>query len=416
MLDTLYSQTAVLDRFRAAPLVEERTRYLQLCADRGHNRAGLRKISWLLLLIVTHVPLAKKIIDMPTITRAAERHKRRFKRASRSRLCSSSQRIFIGTAKRFFQFIGRLAPPVGRDAPCESDVSAYLHFMREERGLSATTIEARGQHISHLLRSIRPRPRSLRAITVNHVDRHLIAQSRKDKSWSRASIATLASSLRGFFRFAETQHWCRPEMAAAIGSPRMYTYEGLPRSPTWDQVQQLLAHATGDEPAQIRDLAVLLLLAVYGLRRSEVAGLRLDDIDWQAETVRIHRSKQRRTQHFPLVRPVAEAIVRYLREVRPRCPHREVFLALRPPMRPLSASSISAIVRWRLRALGVTLPRVGAHCLRHACARHLLARGFSLKEIGDQLGHRRASATLLYAKVDLDGLRQVAEFDLGRLV
>jgi site-specific recombinase XerD len=65
---------------------------------------------------------------------------------------------------------------------------------------------------------------------------------------------------------------------------------------------------------------------------------------------------------------------------------------------------------------GVTAPRLGAHALRHACARHLLTRGFSIKEIGDQLGHRRATSTLHYAKIDLDGLRQVAELNLRSLL
>ncbi len=78
--------------------------------------------------------------------------------------------------------------------------------------------------------------------------------------------------------------------------------------------------------------------------------------------------------------------------------------------------SISPIVHWRLKALGVNLPRRGAHCLRHACASRLLAAGFSLKEIGDHLGHRSANSTLSYTKVDLAGLRQVAEVDLGGLI
>jgi site-specific recombinase XerD len=69
-----------------------------------------------------------------------------------------------------------------------------------------------------------------------------------------------------------------------------------------------------------------------------------------------------------------------------------------------------------LVALGVQLPRRGPHSLRHACAAQLLARGFSLKQIGDQLGHRRASTTLLYTKIDLGALREVAELDLGRLL
>jgi site-specific recombinase XerD len=82
----------------------------------------------------------------------------------------------------------------------------------------------------------------------------------------------------------------------------------------------------------------------------------------------------------------------------------------------LSAESISAIAHARLRAIGIRVSPRGAHCLRHACARHLLASGFTLKQIGDHLGHRNANATLSYAKVDLAGLRQVAEIDLGRLL
>jgi site-specific recombinase XerD len=111
---------------------------------------------------------------------------------------------------------------------------------------------------------------------------------------------------------------------------------------------------------------------------------------------------------------VGEAILRYLRAGRPRCAHRALFLALSAPLRPLSAPSITPIARTRLSALGVAVSPRGAHCLRHACASHLLAAGCSLKHIGDHLGHRAATSTLSDTKVDLAGLRQVAELDLGR--
>jgi len=130
----------------------------------------------------------------------------------------------------------------------------------------------------------------------------------------------------------------------------------------------------------------------------------------------VSRPKQRRIQYYPLVSVVGEAILRYLREVRPCCAQQSVFLTLAAPIRPLSALSITPIVRSRLRALRVELPRHGAHCLRHACANHLLASGFSLKQIGDYLGHRSANSTLSYTKIDFAGLRQVAEFDLGGAV
>jgi site-specific recombinase XerD len=73
------------------------------------------------------------------------------------------------------------------------------------------------------------------------------------------------------------------------------------------------------------------------------------------------------------------------------------------------------MVRRRFQALNLDLPHYGSHALRHACATHLLAQGLSLKEIGDHLGHRDPDTTRIYAKVDLTGLRQVGDFDLGDL-
>jgi len=119
---------------------------------------------------------------------------------------------------------------------------------------------------------------------------------------------------------------------------------------------------------------------------------------------------------YPLVPEVGDAVLRYLQDVRPRCNYRELFLTLHAPVRPLLPNSISPIVRSRLARLDIQVPRHGAHCLRHACARHLLASGFSLKQIGDYLGHRSASATRVYVKVDLVGLREVAELDLRNVL
>jgi site-specific recombinase XerD len=117
----------------------------------------------------------------------------------------------------------------------------------------------------------------------------------------------------------------------------------------------------------------------------------------------------------PLAASVGEALVRYLK-VRPRSPHREVFLRLVAPIGPLSSATVWWVVAPRLLALGVNLRHHGPHALRHACATHLLRQGLSLQQIGDYLGHRDPESTRLYAKVDLDGLRAVADLDLGGLL
>jgi integrase/recombinase XerD len=119
---------------------------------------------------------------------------------------------------------------------------------------------------------------------------------------------------------------------------------------------------------------------------------------------------------YPLIPSVGAAIIRYLQVVRPASTHRELFLTLTPPFRPLSGSALHGLTRKRLQALGIETPHHGPHALRHACAMRLVAEGLSLKEIGDHLGHRSTAATRVYAKVDLVGLREVAAFDLGALL
>jgi integrase/recombinase XerD len=161
----------------------------------------------------------------------------------------------------------------------------------------------------------------------------------------------------------------------------------------------------------------LMLFTVYGLRSGEVRQLRLEDLDWANEVITVERPKQRRTQYYPLVTSVGDAVLQYLKHARPHCRRRELFLTLKAPIRPLSPGGMYNVVSSRLERLGIQIPNHhGPHCLRHACASHLVAAGLSLKEIGDHLGHRSAYATRIYAKVDLTGLREVADFDLRGLI
>ena len=227
------------------------------------------------------------------------------------------------------------------------------------------------------------------------------------------SVATSAKALRAFFRHAALRGWCAGSIAAGIDSPRLFQHEGLPTGQAWPDVQRLIASTGGDSPRDIRDRAILTLLTTYGLRSGEVAGLRLQDVDWDREIISISRPKPRRVQQYPLVREAGEAILRYLQGVRPRCERREIFLTLKPPFRQISQGALYHLVSKRLGFLGIHLARRGPHSRRHACAGHLMAEGFSLKQIGDHLGHRSVYPTRIYANVDLAGLREVADFDLG---
>ena len=313
MFETLFAMPAAQARHRAAPLASDRERFLSHCAAQGYSRGQLKKIAWMLLVVVRTLPLAEHTVHLSEIEQAARRRIRLNNRSASSSDGHSTQQPFIHVATQWLRFLGRLAPPVARHRPFASQVDAFARFMREERGLSPVTIVSRCQRIANFLTALRPPVHSLRAISIAQIDTYLVDQGQR--GWSRPSMGALASDLRSFFRYAEGQHWCNPGMAAAINSPRLYSAEGLPRGPTWEQVQQLITSAAGGRPGDIRDRAIVMLLALYGLRRGEVARLRLDDIDWANEVISVVRPKQRRTDRYPLIRSVGDAIVRYLREV-----------------------------------------------------------------------------------------------------
>ena len=153
------------------------------------------------------------------------------------------------------------------------------------------------------------------------------------------------------------------------------------------------------------------------MRSSEVVNLRLEDLDWKNERIYLQRAKRSKPQIFPLSQTVGEAILRYLKEVRPNnFLIKEVFITRRPPYRPLKTSAIYQVVSRRLKPLKLKIKHHGPHALRHGCATHLINEGVSLKEISDHLGHQRLDTTRIYAKVDLTNLRKVAAFELKDLL
>jgi integrase/recombinase XerD len=276
------------------------------------------------------------------------------------------------------------------------------------------TIRNRCWLVPRFLKRLGTASGSLQEITPDQIDEAL-SEMVGQGGYARVTIQTWAGELRAFFLYAETRGWCRKGLAACIRGPRLFAQASLPIGPSWDEVQQLFAMTEGDRPVDIRDRAILMLLAIYGLRAGEVNRLRLEDFDWERELLTVMSSKTRRQRTYPLTRSVGDAVLRYLKEVRPRTSHRELFLTLLAPVRPLR-HALWPIVANRLRSLNVSLPHHGPHALRHACAARLLTEGLSLKEIGDHLGHSDPEATRIYAKVDLVGLRQVADFELGGLL
>lgn len=417
MLNQIFTCPHTIERHLAAPFVEQRLSYLHDCAAHGASRATLRLVAANLLAINDYLNLGTEgDISSAQIEAAADRWIQRPNQYHRRKDSSATRTKFISDAKHWLRFLDRLHQEPVPPCPEAHLLAEFRDYMEHERGWSPQTIRTRCTLLTAFLRRVCGPHRSLSDLTIADIDQ-AIARKRSADGCARVTVQAYASVLRAFFRYAETRGWCMPGLAAAIISARVFQGETLPVGPSWDDVRRLLTSTEGDGHTDMRDRAILLLLAVHGLRSSEVRRLRLEDLDWEHERMTITRSKpQVHTQVYPLVLTVGEAILRYLKEARPRCQSRALFVATKAPVQPLSNSAIWQLVSRRLRALNLPLRHCGPHALRHACASRLLSEGLSMKEIGDHLGHRSPAATAHYAKVDLVGLRQVADFSLGGLI
>jgi integrase/recombinase XerD len=417
MFNQLFTCPRAIEHHRAAPFMEQRLSYLRYCAQRGSSQATLRFTAAQLLVINDDLNLrAEGDISLAQIEAAADRWIQRPNQCHRRNDSLATKTKFIAEAKHWLRFLNRLRQEPGPPCPEAHLRAEFAHYMEHERGWSPQTIRTRCLLLTTFLHRVCGSHRSLTDLTIADID-HMIACKLSVEGCARVTVQAYASVLRAFFRYAETRGWGTPGLAAAITSPRVFHGETLPAGPSWNDVQYLLAGTEGDHHTNIRDRASILLLAVYGLRSSEVRRLTLEGLDWENERSIISRSKpQAHTQVYPLVRAVGDAILRYLKEARPPCPYRALFVATKAPVQPLSNSAIWQLVSRRLRTLNLSLRHCGPHALRHACASPLLSEGLSMKEIGDHLGHRSPAATAHDAKVDLVGLRQVADCSLGALL
>ncbi len=293
------------------------------------------------------------------------------------------------------------------------EVATFTRRMRRERGWSGKTILDCRHAVDQFFDRLDGGGASPGSITLDDIDRRVA--HRHAGGLGRVTVSNHAWRLRTFFRFAEDRGWCRAGLAGGICHRGIRPDETIPKGLDRDEVMDLPATTEGGRPADIRDRAILMVLITCGRRAGEVAGLRLDDLDWKEERLEVSRPRPGRIHHHPLPAGVGQAILRHLREVRPRRKDRALFLSMQAPVRPMTRSAVSHVVRGRTARIGIVGKRRGPHSLRHGVARHLLDHGLPAKEAGDWLGHRSVSATAVHARVQMDTSREVGEIDPGGL-
>lgn len=279
----------------------------------------------------------------------------------------------------------------------------FAQYLTEQRGVSQATVKRYLLPVRCFLgERFGTGPFLLCELNAADVSRFILGSSRIGGTRSHPG------ALRSFFRFLRLSGQTPLDLAGAVLPAAHWRLSGVPKSLPAEQVEQLLESCDRSCPMGQRDYAVLLLLARLGLRAGEIAAMRLEDLDWRAGELTV-RGKGRRQDRLPILHKVGVALSSYLHHARPRCATRRVFVGVRAPHRELSVSAVSEIVHRSLTRVGLCPRSKGAHLLRHSLATEMLRRDASLSEIGEILRHRQPSTTEIYAKVDFESLRTLAQ-------
>lgn len=286
-------------------------------------------------------------------------------------------------------------------------VGEYIQFLRQHRGNCREGVQYIRRACEALLRHLAIEGISeLSTVGPEVIHRFITDQG---KRFARKTLASACSAIRGFLSHLDRRGLLSTDLAAAVVFPRIYKHESCPRFLSREEIEAILAAVDQQTSQGRRDYAMVLLLAVYGLRGIEVIHLRLEDIDWRNQRLHIRGRKAGNNSTYPLTVPVGEAILAYLREGRPRSSHRQVFLAIAAPFPALAYSgALARVVRKHMAIAQVQVARPGTHTFRYSCAQRLFDQGASLKLIGDYLGHRDLSTTERYTKIAIEQLRDVA--------
>lgn len=288
-------------------------------------------------------------------------------------------------------------------------IEGYDTWMADLRGLHLKTRSGRCSNALRFLHWLgeRGEAKGIHALTVEDIDTYV--KWRMQSLQQRATKKSCAVQLRSFLRYLHGIGRTH-DLASSVLLPKLYVRESIPSALRAEEVEQVLRSTKRDRsPIGLRDFAILTLLSTYGLRAGEITALRLEDVDWTHDRLRIHHSKTGVRSELPLLRVPGEAILEYLRKGRPTSVHRELFLRSCAPYQALHGSSLHSVLEPRLKAANVVPQgKRGPHAFRHAKAAALLREAVPLKVIGDVFAHRSAGSTMAYLKLDLEQLRGIA--------
>jgi len=398
------------DWFRAASLGDTADAYLHYLTDRGYAAESIKGYFRSVAHFAhwcTRRKLSVKGIQASRIDQFLDGHLAQCRCAPR---CYRTRSEVRAALRLFFKMLGPdgIIPPKKSTVPTAitAELEEFDRHMVDARGLAAST---RAAHIRRLQDFLVDRF-GLGSVMVNTLTPPEVAgfMARYTAGFTPGSIKAAGASLRGYFMFKAIRGERIKSLVAALPRVAQWRHSRLPQGLSADEIQLLLGAFDRTSATGKRDYAITRCLVDLGLRRTEVAHLRLDDVDWQAGTLHFC-AKGKRIDILPLPDATGAAIMDYLRNGRPRTTRRELFVRHRPPNNaPADLDIIRNAVRYAARRCGLEHRVRGTHILRHTVACRMVQSGARFKEIADLLRHRSLDTTTIYAKVDLAGLSRVA--------
>lgn len=300
---------------------------------------------------------------------------------------------------RGFLHTGAVGPWGGDPAPARAPlIRDFEAWLTAHRGLTVGTVRHYAQLAAFATASIGMKPAAYTPLMI----RRFVMSCWKGKSPS--SLEVVVRVLRHFIAFLSARGLCDVDLEGAL--PRIRS--SRPAPPPFVLTRRDLDRTLDAGGSRQRDRALLLLMFRLGLRTSDLAGLRLGDVNWRNGTILVS-GKNRREERLPLPQDVGDALLAYLRKERPRrdCPF--VFLRTRAPHAPIGRTGIAVMRRAAMERAGIKLPQTRTHLTRHSVASDILRTAVPLAALQRLLRHRRISTTGTYCHVDQAVLRSVCQ-------
>lgn len=405
MTDQFFTNPGVLYRLHAAPLGSYVDSFAARLTERGYAKFSI-KYRIRLVAVLSRWMQRRRIgigeLDEQTTVKFLKylRRKRRIQRGD------------MPTLRMLLEYLRELdAIPTPAPGVDDSEIGCVVHgfanYLLQERRLSQASLN----NYLPVVRRFLEKRFGTQPVLLGKIDQpdilHFVLRNVHNLSRGRAKL--MVTALRSFFRFLQLQGDINTDLAVAVPTVANWRFATLPKWIPPEQVEHLLKSCDQSTLAGQRNYTILLLLARLGLRSGEIVTMTLDDIDWEAGEIKVG-GKSHRQDRLPLPKDVGEALVKYLRYGRPRCPTRQVFVRMRAPLHGfMNSSAIYSMVRRSFDHAGIHPVQRGPHILRHSLATNMLRKGASLGEISEILRHRSVCTTQIYAKVDLEALRKIAQ-------